>query len=67
MRFSDIDFGDSHGIQPWDYPLNRGEVGIGYKIDRAVIIKLVSQITRVPDNSNLDDNILAIQFHVKKT
>lgn len=62
MRFSEIDFGQDFGTKSWDYPVNRYEVGLGYKIDRAVIVKLVLQATRSLATDELNDTIGAVQI-----
>ncbi len=62
MRFSEHDFGVGAGKQDWDYPLNRFELGIGYRIDQAVLLKIVTQIVRGVDDTPLDDETVAIQL-----
>ena len=62
MRFSEHDFGGSIGKQDWDYPLNRFELGVGYRVDQAVLLKVVTQIVRGVDNAPLDDETVAIQL-----
>lgn len=62
ITFSKLDFGGTIGKQNWDYPLNRFELGVGYKIDESVLLKLVTQIARCSDNHDLDDETLAFQL-----
>ena len=62
IRFSKHDFGGSIGKQDWDYPLNRFELGVGYHIDEAVTLKLVTQIVRSSDYAPLDDEMVAFQL-----
>lgn len=60
MRFSDIK--GSSGSTQWDYPLNRFELVVGYKLNRNVILKLDGQFTRYPDRESLNDAIYALQI-----
>lgn len=62
IRFSEYDFGGSVGKQDWDYPLNRFELGVGYHIDEAVTLKLITQIARSSDFASLDDEMVAFQL-----
>lgn len=62
LTFSKYDFGGTTGKKNWDYPLNRFELGVGYKIDESVLLKLVTQIARCSDNHELDDETLAFQL-----
>jgi len=63
LRFSKVVLGESVKTT-WDYPVNRVEAGIGYNLNRALIIKLVTQITDVLDSERYDDRITAVQFAV---
>ncbi|MGB5106931.1 MAG: hypothetical protein WBP29_12165 [Candidatus Zixiibacteriota bacterium] len=62
MRFSEHDFGETIGKQDWDYPLNRFELGVGYRIDQSVLLKVITQIVRGVDDAPLDDETIAIQL-----
>ncbi|MCC6962179.1 MAG: hypothetical protein IT585_02915 [candidate division Zixibacteria bacterium] len=64
IRFSQLDFGTGLGEQDWDYPLNRMELGVGYRLDPSVTLKAVTQIVRCPDFDTLDDETGAIQMSV---
>ncbi len=62
IRFSTIDFGGNQGTESWDYPLDRYEFGVGYHIDRRMVVKLVIQDTRSSVAEELNDTIVAIQI-----
>ncbi len=60
IRFSEIQ-GPTVKTE-WDYPLNRYDFVIAYKMNRNVILKFNSQITEFPGLDFLDDFILATQI-----
>ncbi len=64
IGFSELDFGGSAGRLNWDYPLNRIEFGVGYRLDHSTTLKAVSQIVRCPDFDFLDDEIVSLQLSV---
>jgi hypothetical protein len=66
MRFSKIDFGGSVGEQRWDIPLNKFEFGVGYKIDQAVLLKLMGQIIRYSEQQDeYNDEEVAFQLSTR--
>lgn len=48
----------------WDYDLMRYEFGLGFKPNRATVMKLVGQLNRYPDASALDHDLGAFQIVV---
>jgi hypothetical protein len=48
----------------WDYPIKRFEVGIGYKVNRNVLMKLVTQINRFEETDVYDSEHYALQLAV---
>lgn len=46
----------------WDYPLKRYEYGIGYKPNRNLTVKAVSQLNRFADKPEFDFDHYAVQF-----
>lgn len=62
IRFSSVNFGQNMGKESWDYPLNRYEFGLGYHIDRNIIVKMIFQITQSSSAKELQDTIGAIQL-----
>jgi len=63
MWFSKVNFGQELGSKNWDFPLDRYEIGLGYHIDRKILIKIVIQSTRSSQApKQLNDTIKAIQL-----
>ena len=59
------DVTDSAGVtQGWDYDLMRYEFGLGFKPNRATVIKLVGQLNRYADEPELDHDLGAFQIVV---
>ncbi len=56
---------DEGGRQNWDYPLKRYEFGIGYKPDRSVTLKLVTQINRFDFSDAFDYEQYALQMAIE--
>jgi hypothetical protein len=48
----------------WDYDVERYEFGLGYKPGRSTVIKLVAQLNRIPDESELNHDLVALQVVV---
>lgn len=48
----------------WDYDLYRYEFGLGFKLNRATITKLVAQLNRYPDEEDLNHDLVAFQIVV---
>lgn len=48
----------------WDYDVLRYEVGLGYKPNRATVMKLVGQFNRFADQPTLDHDLAAFQIVV---
>lgn len=53
------------GINRWDYPVNRVEVGIGYHVTRQALLKLVGQFNRVSGESDLNSDLYALQVSIR--
>ena len=67
LRVSGLEFGNvvTGGItQPWDYNLVEWEGGLGYFIDRDVLLKAVRRETRIRGGSGPKDNLTVLQLVV---
>lgn len=67
LRVSGLEFGNMliGGIQqPWDYPLIEWEGGLGFFIDRDVLLKAVRRETRIGGGSGPKDNLTVLQLVV---
>ena len=67
LRVSGLEFGNAPlgGIeQPWDYDMVELEAGIGYFIDRDVLLKAVRRETRIKGGSYPKDNLTVLQLVV---
>jgi hypothetical protein len=67
LRVSGLEFGNVlvGGIQqPWDYNLVEWEGGLGYFIDRDVLLKAVRRETRTHGGSGPKDNLTVLQLVV---
>ncbi len=53
------------GLEHWDYPVNRFEVGIGYHVTRQALLKLVGQFNRVPEEPDMNFDLFALQISVR--
>ncbi len=50
--------------EKWDYPIKRYEFGIGHRLNRQTLLKLVTQLNRCEMNEELDVNLFAMQLSV---
>jgi hypothetical protein len=50
--------------QPWDYAVTEWEGGIGFFIDRDVLVKLVRRETRIHGGTHPKDNLSVLQLVV---
>ena len=67
LRYGVLDFGkaDLGGLQQqWDYDVTEWEGGIGYFVERNVVMKLVRRETRTRGGSHPKDNLTAFQLAV---
>lgn len=48
----------------WDYPVRRVEVGIGHKLERTLLMKLVFQHNHLIGNNSLNHDLIALQTSV---
>jgi len=67
LRVSGLEFGNATlgaTAGPWDYNLIEWEGGLGYFIDRDVLLKAVRRETRTRGGSNPKDNLTALQLVV---
>lgn len=67
LRMSGLQFGKvmlDREKQPWDYNVAEFEGGLGYFIDRDVLIKLVRRETRTSGGTNPKDGLTVLQLAV---
>ncbi|HTY60267.1 MAG TPA: hypothetical protein VMF59_15700 [Bacteroidota bacterium] len=67
LRVSGLQFGNilADGVgQPWDYNLVEWEGGLGFFIDRDVLLKAVRRETRIRGGSGPKDNLTVLQLVV---
>jgi hypothetical protein len=67
LRMSGLHFGTAtldQQQQPWDYDVAEFEGGVGYFIDRDVLIKLVRRETRTYGGTNPKDGLTVLQLAV---
>ena len=67
LRLSGLHFRDAllAGVQqPWDYDVTEWEGGLGYFLDRDVLLKLVRRETRIHGGSMPKDNLTVLQLTV---
>ena len=67
LRVSGLHFGDAQlgqVTQPWDYDVVEWEGGVGYFLDRDVLLKLVRRETRIQGGTWPKDNLTALQLVV---
>jgi hypothetical protein len=67
LRVGGLRFGDAHlesADQPWDYSVTEWEGGLGYFLDRDVVVKLVRRETRIQGGSKPKDNLTVLQLVV---
>jgi hypothetical protein len=50
--------------EKWDYAVRRVEFGLGYKVSRNVLTKLVNQINRLPEAEHLNNETIALQVSI---
>lgn len=62
MEFAEVQLGPVR--QPWDYAVTEWEGGIGYFIDRDVLLKLVRRESRIHGGTMPKDNLTVIQLVV---
>ncbi|MBK7141918.1 MAG: hypothetical protein IPH75_07545 [bacterium] len=55
---------ESGSEEKWDYPLKRYEFGIGHRLNRQALLKLVTQLNRCEMNSELDVDLYAMQLSI---
>jgi hypothetical protein len=67
LRLSGLHFGDAllgGSQQPWDSDVTEWEGGLGYFLDRDVLLKLVRRETRIHGGSMPKDNLTVLQLAV---
>jgi len=67
LRVSGLEFGNvrSGGIeQQWDYNVVEWEGGLGYFVDKDVLLKAVRRETRILGGSGPKDNLTVVQLVV---
>jgi hypothetical protein len=67
LRLSGLHFGEAllgGSQQPWDYDVTEWEGGLGYFLDRDVLLKLVRRETRIHGGSMPKDNLTVLQLTV---
>jgi hypothetical protein len=67
LRVGGLQFGDAllgQVVQPWDYNVTEVEGGVGYFIDRDVLLKLVRRETRIDGGTWPKDNLTVLQLTV---
>jgi hypothetical protein len=64
MGFSEVNGPDGRP-EPWDFPLNRAEIGWGYSWEKNAVIKVALQVNRFEGARALDENILAVQIALR--
>ncbi len=67
LRVSGLQFGDAllgQAVQPWDYDVTEVEGGVGYFVDRDVLLKLVRRETRIDGGTRPKDNLTVLQLTV---
>ncbi|MCH7859376.1 MAG: hypothetical protein IID14_06705 [Candidatus Marinimicrobia bacterium] len=63
--YSNIDNPDSGRSEPWGDPLNRVEIGFGYRLAREALVKVVYQRSDYRSRSASDDpHVVALQLHM---
>ena len=50
--------------EKWDYPVKRYEFGVGHRLNRQALLKLVTQLNRVDQTDQLDVDLYALQLSV---
>ncbi len=50
--------------EKWDYPVKRYEFGIGHRLNRQALLKLVTQLNRCDMNEDLDVDLYAMQLSI---
>ena len=67
LRMSGLHFGNAvfqDTTQPWDYDVTEWEGGIGWFLERDVLVKLVRRETRIHGGSYPKDNLTVVQLVV---
>ncbi len=67
LRLSGLHFGSAllgGTEQPWDYDVTEWEGGVGYFLDRDVLLKLVRRETRIHGGSFPKDNLTVLQLAI---
>jgi len=62
LRFGNVLLGAD--VRPWDYDVTEWEAGVGYFLDRDVVVKLVRRETRIQGGSMPKDNLTVLQLAV---
>ncbi len=62
LFFNDVPLGQT--VSPWDYNVSEVEGGVGYFLDRDVLLKLVRRETRTHGGSMPNDNLTVLQLTV---
>jgi len=67
LRLSGLDFGTAllgGSERPWDYDVTEWEGGLGYFLDRDILVKLVRRETRIHGGTWPKDNLTVLQLVV---
>ncbi len=67
IRLSGLDFGNvllGGTVQPWDYDVTEWEGGLGYFLDKDVLLKVVRRESRIHGGTFPKDNLTVVQLVV---